>query len=472
MEFISTRGKSPKVGFEQALLEGLAPDGGLYVPTIWPLVDQKTQDWMAEASFAEVAALIISKFSGDAFDYNALLPLAEKAYGSFSHPQTTPVSRFGEQGAQDWLLELYHGPTLAFKDVAMQFLGQLFASVLKRQNKRVTIIGATSGDTGAAAIEAFRGLEQVDVFILHPHGRVSDVQRRIMTSVNEPNIFNIAVDGTFDDCQRIVKELFADRPLTEQLSLGGVNSINWVRLAVQIVYYFTTAAALKEQTSKLSFVAPTGNFGDIFAGYAAKKMGAPIDRLCIAVNDNDILYRAITTGRYQPLGVKQTTSPSMDIQVASNFERLIFEASGRDASVAQHFVDAVGTPEGATIPAGVLDAIAQDFIAEKATEAEVAEIILDFSKGENRLIDPHTAVGIAAMRKARAAETLTSAVVTLSTAHAAKFPDSVEAAAGARPSLPSQFSDLNDRPETCMSAPADRQAIKDILMTHAKAAGN
>ena len=465
MDYVSTRGAAPSVGFEQALLEGLAPDGGLYVPNSWPTLSETEQVALKSASFAEASARIIAKFSEGPLDFETLLPMAEKAYATFNHPQTTPLTQFGEE---DWLLELYHGPTLAFKDVAMQFLGQLFSHVLRTQDKRVTIIGATSGDTGAAAIEAFRGQDRVDVFILHPEGRVSDVQRRIMTSVDDPNIYNIAVNGTFDDCQRIVKQLFSDRALAEQLSLSGVNSINWVRLAVQIVYYFTTIARLER--SKLSFVAPTGNFGDIFAGYATKRMGAPIDRLCIAVNENDILHRALTTGRYQPLGVKQTTSPSMDIQVASNFERLIYEASGRNSSIVQKFVADVETEKGAVIPSDVLEGIRRDFNSETVSENETKLTIASFVHEHDKLIDPHSAVGVAAMQKARAAGRLTGPVVTLSTAHAAKFPEAVKAASGQSPALPERFADLYDRKERCLTAPADVNHIKDILTANARAA--
>jgi len=467
MDYVSTRGAAPSVGFEQALLKGLAPDGGLYVPKSWPILESAEKDTLKGAPFAEAAARIIAKFSDGALDYETLSPMAETAYQKFSHAQTTPLTQFGDE---DWLLELFHGPTLAFKDVAMQFLGQLFSHVLNAQDKHVTIIGATSGDTGAAAIEAFRGQESIDVFILHPEGRVSDVQRRIMTSVDDPNIHNIAINGTFDDCQRLVKQLFSDRALSERLSLSGVNSINWVRLAVQIVYYFTSASALDKVGQKLSFVAPTGNFGDIFAGYAAKRMGAPIEKLCIAVNENDILHRALTTGQYQPRGVKQTTSPSMDIQVASNFERLIYEASGRRSEIVQKFVTDVDTEEGAAIPSDVLENICQDFISETVSEQETKETITDFKDKHDTLIDPHTAVGLAAMRKVRVDGRLAGPAVTLSTAHPAKFPEAVKAASGHMPTLPDSFADLYDRKERCLTAEADLDQIKQILLAHARAA--
>ena len=324
--YVSTRGRAETVEFDDALLNALAPDGGLYMPREWPRFDAAFIERCAAAPFYETAAAIVAAFAAPNHDVAALTPMFARAYEAFDDPAVAPLRRIGEE---DWILELFHGPTLAFKDIAMQALGFLFDAVLTRRDRRATIIGATSGDTGAAAIEAFAGLERVDIVILHPEGRVSDVQRRLMTGVEAPNVFNLAIDGDFDDCQRIVKALFRNRSLADDLSLGGVNSINWARLAVQIVYYFTAAAALGAPARALSFSTPTGNFGDVFAGYAAKRMGLSIDRLCVAVNDNDILHRALTTGAYAPRAVTPTTSPSMDIQVASNFERLVFEASRR-----------------------------------------------------------------------------------------------------------------------------------------------
>ena len=467
MKYISTRGAASAVGFERVLLEGLAPDGGLYVPHTWPAFDREEIDAFEGITFAQAAAQVIAKFAGDAVPVETLIALAERAYATFDREEVAPVIPFGDE---DWLMELYFGPTLAFKDVAMQYLGQLFAHVLEGTGERVTIIGATSGDTGAAAIEAFRGLDNVDVFILHPHKRVSEVQRRIMTSVIEPNIVNIAVEGDFDDCQAIVKELFADRPFAERLSLGGVNSINWVRLAVQVVYYFTTAAALGRLSEPTSFVVPTGNFGDIFAGYAAKRMGLPIDKLCVAVNDNDILHRALSSGVYRPLGVKQTTSPSMDIQVASNFERLVFEASGRDHEIVKDFIAGARSADGATIPAPVLNEIRRDFLSATVGEDEISRTIAEFQARHDLLIDPHTAVGVAAMTSLRASGVLTRPAVTLATAHPAKFPEAVTAASGRAPVLPARFADLYERREECLTAAASADAIKTILIEKARAA--
>ncbi|MEM9705357.1 MAG: threonine synthase [Pseudomonadota bacterium] len=468
MDYHSTRGQAPAVGFEEALLRGLAPDGGLYVPEHWPTISSSTLAGFRGATFAEVAARLLAPYAAGAFDYKALHGLAEKAYGSFDHKAVAPLVRLG---AKDFIMELHHGPTLAFKDVAMQFLGRLFDAVLERRDRRVSIIGATSGDTGAAAIEAFRGQDRVDVFILHPKGRVSEVQRRIMTSVQDENIHNIAIEGSFDDCQRIVKAMFRDQKFSESVGLGGVNSINWVRLAVQIVYYFTAIADYAADGERLSFVVPTGNFGDIFAGYAAKRMGAPMNTLCVAVNDNDILARAINTGEYQPRGVRITSSPSMDIQVASNFERLIYEAGGRNAEDTRAFIAAVDTPTGARMNPHTLAEIRRDFSAETADEHETAEAIAAHLAATDALIDPHTAVGVVALEKARLRGEIPGPAVVLSTAHPAKFPKAVKDACGREPALPNRFSDLYDRPEKLLDAANEVEAIKAIVRDRTRVGG-
>ncbi len=471
MEYVSTRGRAEPVDFERALLDGLAPDGGLYVPERWPVFSRDDMEAAGHRSFSETAAAVVSAYAGDAIDLATLKALARDAYATFDHPDTAPLRSLG---GEDWLLELHHGPTLAFKDVAMQFLGRLFDHFLTRRDARVTIIGATSGDTGAAAIEAFRGQDRVDVFILHPEGRVSEVQRRIMTSVPDDNVINLSVSGTFDDCQRIVKALFNDRQFAERLRLGGVNSINWVRLAVQIVYYFTAAARLGAPDRAVSFTVPTGNFGDVFAGYAAKKMGLPVDKLCVAVNRNDILHRVLKSGRYTPAGVQKTSSPSMDIQVASNFERLVFEASGRDAAYVRDFMANVDGGEGARLADEPLAAIREDFVSEAISEEETAAAIAAFAAAHSAaagdLIDPHTAVGIAATAKARARGALEGPVVTLATAHAAKFPEAVAAACGRTPVLPERFSDLYERKERCLPVENSVEAVRSVLLERSRAA--
>ena len=466
MKFISTRGRAAPVGFDDALLAALAPDGGLYLPQSWPQFAEQELARFADCTFAEAAAAIIGAFAHEDHAPDALLNMAERAYATFDHPQTTPLARTGEE---DWILELHHGPTLAFKDIAMQFLGNLFETVLERRDRRATIIGATSGDTGAAAIEAFRGLDRVDVFILHPEGKVSEVQRRIMTSVAAGNVHNIAIDGTFDDCQRIVKALFKDQALSQSLSLSGVNSINWARLAVQITYYFTSAVALAKSGDRISYSTPTGNFGDVFAGYAAKRMGAPIERLCIAVNDNDILHRALTTGEHAPRTAIATSSPSMDIQIASNFERLVFEAGDRDAVGAAAFAEAAAAGEIAHIHSDTLAAIRRDFVSERVSIEETTQTIKMHYDTHGALIDPHTAVGVCATKKAREAGALSGPVVTLATAHPAKFPEVVSNACGVEPALPAHLSDLYEREEYFSRCPADAEAVSALLKDRARA---
>lgn len=462
MNYISTRGSAPAVQFETALLSGLAPDGGLYVPARWPVI---TGDF-SQTPFAVAAARILEPFVSPWLTRAALEDMTASAFAAFSCADVAPLTALGEE---DFLLELFHGPTLAFKDVAMQVLARFFEHALARSGRRATIVGATSGDTGGAAIEAFRGCDHAMVYILHPKGRVSDVQRLMMTTVADANISNIAVEGTFDDCQRIVKALFADRAFADRVGLTGVNSINWARIAVQTVYYFTALAELRKRTGagEAAFSAPTGNFGDAFAGYAARRMGAPISRLCIAVNRNDILHRALTSGRYRPAAVAPTTSPSMDIQVASNFERLLFEASGRDGAAVSALMAEFGERGAYDIPAAWLARMREDFVSERISEEEVAETIAGVSDEFAMLIDPHTAVGLAAARKARASGRLSGPVITLATAHPAKFPDAVEAAAGRRPPLPPSVAALFGRPERCETVEATTSAVREIILAGA-----
>jgi len=362
-------------------------------------------------------------------------------------------------------LELFHGPTLAFKDVALQFLGRLFAHATAKSRGKLTIVGATSGDTGSAAIEAIKGRPGMEIVILHPEGRVSEVQRRQMTSVTEPNVHNIAVMGTFDDCQRLLKELFADRAFVREVGLAGVNSINWARIMAQAVYYISSALALGAPQRRVSFVVPTGNFGDIYAGYVAQKMGLPVGRLVIATNINDILVRCLSSGRYEIAGVTPTSSPSMDIEVSSNFERLVFEATGRDDERTMALFRSLAQSGGFDLPQSALTEIAKTFWAARADETEVGAAITDVYLRAGRLIDPHTAVGVAVGAKARAANVLAvqDVAVVLSTAHPAKFPDAVERATGHRAELPPRLRDLLSRKERLVRAPADLSAIKGLI---------
>ena len=465
MKYISTRGGAAQIDFDSAVLAGLAPDGGLYVPSVWPTMSETEIEALSGRTFSEIAAAVLSRFvvspGGDLDQMIAeLQPLAEKAFASFDHGDVTPLT---DLGGNKYYLELFHGPTLAFKDVAMQFLGQLFSRSLKRLEKSApkTIIGATSGDTGGAAIAAFADAPGVNVFMLHPRGRISDVQRRIMTVNPAANIHNIAVDGNFDDCQQIVKELFLDEELNAVCDLSGVNSINWVRLAIQTVYYFVTALKM----GRASYVVPTGNFGDIFAGYVAKRMGLPIDKLAVAVNVNDIMHRVIATGEYETSNVTPTSSPSMDIQVASNFERLLFEASGRDSDRIVELMATFSEFRRMSIPEDLMKNIQDDFVSGRATETEVSNMIADHYRRFGETIDPHSAIGLCVASQLRAEGVLTGKVVSLATAHAAKFPNAVEKACGVSPALPDRYRDLFDREERMTVAPANLADIREIVVS-------
>lgn len=460
MKYLSTRGRAGAVDFEGALLAGLASDGGLYMPDAWPVISGNEARAIGAKPYAEAAADILARFAGDAFERSALEAMTAAAYGGFHAGTPAPITQIGDE---DYILELYHGPTLAFKDFAMQILGQLFDAALERRDQRVTIVCATSGDTGSAAIEALKSCERVNVVVLHPEGRVSEVQRKMMTSVIAPNVSNIAVKGSFDDCQAIVKTLFADQAFTADVGLSGVNSINWARLAAQTVYYFTAWAAIADGDELVNFVVPTGNFGDVFAGYAAKRMGLPVSKLGVAANENDILHRAISAGDYTPGSVRPTASPSMDIQVASNFERLLFESKGRDHDALRDAMEDFSRNKGMKIDAQTLSAIREDFVSCAVSETQTLDEIASHEKATGALIDPHTAVGRAAAKKLREAGALSGKVVTLSTAHPAKFPDAVEKATGKTPALPEFYADLFDRPEQMRHAPADPETIKAMI---------
>jgi threonine synthase len=391
--------------------------------------------------------------------------MVDDAYASFRHPAVCPLTQVGDNL---FVLELFHGPTLAFKDVAMQLLGRLMDHVLRARAARATIIGATSGDTGSAAVEAFRGLNQVDVFILYPHGRVSEVQRRQMTGVDAANVHTIALEGTFDDCQAIVKALFNHARFRDELQLSGVNSINWARIAAQTVYYFTAAVALGAPHRPVSFAVPTGNFGDVLAGWVAKRMGLPIEQLMLATNANDILARTLATGTYEVRGVTPTTSPSMDIQVSSNFERLLFDAYGRDGAAVRRLMGSLAQSGSFSIAAEPLASICEEFAAEAVGEdAVVGEISETWTKA-GYLLDPHTAVGVKAARSLLAEEPQIP-VIALSTAHPAKFPEAVERATGIRPKLPPHLADLLDRKERFTVLPNDQAAVETFIRERARA---
>src|SRR5215218_8882912 len=396
VRYVSTRGEAPPLDFVAVMLAGLARDGGLYVPEFWPVLPPETIAGLAGRTYAEVAVEVIRPFVGEAVPEADLARLAREAYDTFRHPAVVPLVQYG---TNCFLAELFHGPTLAFKDLAMQFVARLMSHVLSLRGERATIVGATSGDTGGAAVEAFRGRPQVDVVVLFPHGRISEVQRRIMTTAAEPNVHALAIEGTFDDCQAIVKGLFNHHGFRDRVRLSGVNSINWARIVAQVVYYFTAAVALGAPQRKVGFTVPTGNFGDVFAGYVALRMGLPVDRLVIATNVNDILARTIATGTYEPRDVVPTASPSMDIQVASNFERLLFDIHGHDARAVRALMASLGQSRRFTLSARALSSLRAVFSADRADADETAATIRTILRETGRLIDPHTAVGVAVAEK-------------------------------------------------------------------------
>ena len=462
---ISTRGEAPAVSFTEALLTGLARDGGLYVPQAWPSLSPETVESFAGQRYADVAKQVIGLLTGGELAAEELGAMVEDAYGNFRHPAVCPLVQIDDNL---FVLELFHGPTLAFKDLAMQLLARQMDHVLKAGGARATIIGATSGDTGSAAVEAFKGLAQVDVFILYPHGRVSDVQRRQMTTVEAPNIHAIALEGTFDDCQSIVKALFNHARFRDELQLSGVNSINWARIAAQTVYYFTAAVALGAPARRISFAVPTGNFGDVLAGWVAKRMGLPVDRLMVATNANDILHRTLSSGAYEVRTVAPTTSPSMDIQVSSNFERLLFEAHGRDAGSVRRLMAGLTQSGSYTVASGALAQIRAEFSSTAVPEDEVAAQMQETWNAAGYLLDPHTAVGVNAARTLLREDRRTP-VVALATAHPAKFPEAVGRATGVRPSLPPRLAELMDKPERFVVLPNDRGAIEGFIRGRARA---
>ncbi|MFL4975375.1 MAG: threonine synthase [Microvirga sp.] len=464
MLHVSTRGEAPAISFTDALLAGLARDGGLYVPERWPALSRDAIAAFAGSRYAEVAKAVMGALVDGEIAAPDLGRMIAAAYAPFRHPSVAPLVQIGDNL---FVLELFHGPTLAFKDVAMRLLAQLMDHALKARGGRATIVGATSGDTGSAAVDAFTGLDQVDVFILFPHGRVSDVQRRQMTTVDAANVQAIAVDGTFDDCQALVKAMFNHAGFRDALQLSGVNSINWARIAAQTVYYFTAAVALGGPHRPVSFSVPTGNFGDVLAGFVAKRMGLPIERLMVATNANDILDRALASGRYEIRGVTPTTSPSMDIQVSSNFERLLFEANDRDAAAVRGLMAGLSQSRSFAIAPEPLARIRRDFASAAVDEETVAQEMRRTYGDAGYLLDPHTAVGVHAGRALIDRDPRTP-VIALSTAHPAKFPDAVLRATGVRPELPPHLAELMDRPERFARLANDQAAVERFIRERAR----
>ena len=457
MKYISTRGQAPTLDFEDVLLAGLARDGGLYLPEAWPALDRATIAGLAGRPFHEVATEVIAPFTGRSIARHDLARMAESAYRGFGHRAVTPLVQIAPD---TFVLELFHGPTLAFKDVAMQLLARLMDHVLEKRGQRATIVGATSGDTGGAAIEAFRSSRRVDVVILYPHGRVSAVQRRMMTTPIERNVHAVAIDGTFDDCQALVKGMFNDHPFRDRVGLSGVNSINWARIVAQVTYYFAAAAALGAPHRAVSFAVPTGNFGDIFAGYVAERMGLPVGRLAIASNANDILVRTVESGAYEMREVVATSSPSMDIQISSNFERYLFEASGRDADWVRRAMASLAQSRRFELGA-LSDGLRREFGARAAGESEVAKAIREVRDASGYLLDPHTACGwVAAEDRVTGLE---GPKVILATAHPAKFPEAMERITGSRPGLPPRLASLMTDPERTVRLPNDLTAVERFV---------
>ena len=467
MRYVSTRGNAPVLDFQAATLVGLASDGGLYVPEEWPAFTADEIAALAGLSYAETAAKVLAPFTVGSLTEAELLGLCQQAYGRFSHAAVTPLVQLDET---HWLLELFHGPTLAFKDVALQLLGLMFERFLSGSDKHLTVIGATSGDTGSAAIDALAGRDGVDVFMLHPAGRMSDVQRRQMTTVLSPNVHNIAVDGSFDDAQALVKAMFNNASFAGTYELSAVNSINWARLAAQVVYYFYSAVRLGAPGRAIAFSVPTGNFGDVFAGYVAAKMGLPIAKLIVATNVNDILHRALTSGDYSQGTVVPTPTPSMDIQVSSNFERLLYDLGSRDGQALAGQMSGFESSKAMRLTNAQSEGASSLLASERVDVDDMALAMRWACERAGELIDPHSAIGLAAAHRAQRYENLgNTPIVTLATAHAAKFGDAVERATGMRPTLPSRLGDLFDREERYANLPATFEAVSGYIAERAVA---
>ena len=462
MQYVSTRGQAPVLAFDDVVLTGLARDGGLYVPKTWPRLMPEMRGALA-TTYPELAVRVMAPFLGSAMTEDELAEIVAVSYRNFTHPAIAPMKQLGPQS---WLCELFHGPTLAFKDYALQFLGPLFDHILRRRGERVVIVGATSGDTGSAAIEAFRDHAAVDIFILHPHERVSPIQRRQMTTVQAGNVHNIAVTGTFDDCQRLVKELFNDLPFREAMNLSAVNSINWARIMAQVVYYFWTALAIGGGQRAVAFAVPTGNFGNVFAGYVARAMGLPVARLMIGSNRNDILTRFLATGAMTTQTVIPTLSPSMDIQVSSNFERLLFDVYDRDGDAVARLMEEFRKTGAFSISRDRLKGIRAIFRAIALDDTETRETIADVYARTGELVDPHTAIGIAAGRAV--GPDIQMPVITLATAHPAKFPQAIREATGQEPVLPERLAAVLEREERFTVLPVDLAAVKKHIRLRAR----
>ncbi len=458
LRYRSSRGSAPEIGFADALLGGLAPDGGLYLPTHWPTLSDTDSGSDADpGSYVQLAVEVMWPFVDGSIDHDAFVAMVRDAYSTFDHRDVCPLVKLDDHLH---LLELFHGPTLAFKDVALQLVGRLFDYELCRRERHMTIVAATSGDTGGAAMEAIRGLDRVDIVVLFPHGRTTDVQRRQMTTLVEPNVHAVAIDGTFDDCQDLVKAMFADAAFAARVGLGAVNSINWARVMAQIVYYVWAHRLIAVADRPVTFCVPSGNFGNVFAGHVARRMGLPMQRLIVASNTNDVLTRLITDGKMTAAEVVPTLSPSMDIRISSNLERLLFELFDGNGPATAEFVARFRSLGYVALSADRHDRLASEFSSARINDSETLAVMRRIHKETGLLIDPHTAVGIgAAGRLRRPGET----VVTLGTAHPAKFGRAVELATGIQPELPPRLANIHARPERFEYLPNDLVAVQEFV---------
>ena len=456
MEYISTRNTQKTFSFKDVFLKGLAPDGGLFVPKKFPIFSSEELKKLKNISYNELAAKIISKFCSDEFSEKEIKEIVENSYKSFRVKDVVAIKKLGKLN----LLELFHGPTLAFKDIAMQVIGNMYEKILEKNNSHINVVVATSGDTGAAAISTIKGRKNMKIFVLHPNRKISEVQRKFMTTVDSKNVFNIALDGNFDECQKFVKLMFADKEFSESIKMSGVNSINWSRIVVQIVYYFFSYFKIAKEGKKINFSVPTGNFGDIYAGYVAKKMGLPINKLIIATNNNDILKRVFDTGIYKPLKVKHTISPSMDIQVASNFERLIFDICSCDSNETLKLMNDLNERGELTLKKENLNKIHASFFSGSLSEEETRLVIGEIYKKEGTLIDPHTAVAVGIANKV----SLEGDIVVLGTAHPAKFSDVVMKETSKKPELPENLKEILNQKEKFEELPNDLKKVKDYIL--------
>ena len=459
MRYVSTRGDAPVLDFDDVLLAGLARDGGLYLPERWPSFSKDQWRDMQGLSYQELAVEVMLPFVEPSISREELVKIVEAAYSTFDHPAIAPLKQLGPN---HYVLELFHGPTLAFKDYALQLVGHLFSHVLTKKGARVTIVGATSGDTGSAAIEACRDREGIDIFILHPNGRVSDVQRHQMTTVHSPNVHNIAIEGDFDDCQDLVKGLFADEAFRDQVQLSAVNSINWARIMAQVVYYAWASLNLGAPDRPLGFAVPTGNFGNIFAGWGARQMGLPIERLVIGTNRNDILARFEQTGTMSMTGVEASLSPSMDIQVSSNFERLLFELFERDGGRVSEWMQTFRETGSAVLDGETMDTMRALFSSARYDDEQTKALIRAYHEETGELFCPHSVIGAEAAKNDPKFGSMT--FVSLATAHPAKFPAAVEEASGVYPALPARLADLMDREERFDIMPNDKKVLQKRIV--------